>query len=108
MSFVPTLIQLSPEWNRNIYLPPQIILSLSTSNHLQENKIHNNDTHNNDNNVTDYTVNSKIDSNILYDLNDNSYDRYLGMGYSRFRNAELYIEQDFVVHYYTLGIYIFQ
>lgn len=40
----------------------------------------------------------------IYDLNDNSLDKYFGMGYSRFRNAKVYIEQDFVVQYYTLGI----
>ena len=40
----------------------------------------------------------------IYKLNDNKNDKFLGMGYSRFRNAELYIEQDFVVHFYTLGI----
>lgn len=41
----------------------------------------------------------------IYELNSNTYDKYVGMGYSRFRNAELYIEQDFIVHYYTLGIF---
>lgn len=40
----------------------------------------------------------------IYKLNDNKNDKFLGMGYSRFRNAELYIEQDFIVHFYTLGI----
>ena len=40
----------------------------------------------------------------IYDLNNNSFDKFLGMGYSRFRNAELYIEQDYIVHFYTLGI----
>ena len=40
----------------------------------------------------------------IYNLNNNKYDKFLGMGYSRFRNAELYIEQDFIVHFYTLGI----
>lgn len=41
----------------------------------------------------------------VYQLNDNRNDKYFGMGYSRFRNAELYIEQDYVVHYYTIGIF---
>ena len=41
----------------------------------------------------------------IYNLNNNKFDKYLGMGYSRFRNAEIYIEQDFVVHYYTIGIF---
>ena len=40
----------------------------------------------------------------IYNLNQNRFDKYLGMGYSRFRNAQVYIEQDFVVHFYTLGI----
>jgi len=41
----------------------------------------------------------------IYELNDNNLDKYLGMGYSRFRNAKLYIEQDYIVHFYTLGIF---
>ncbi len=28
----------------------------------------------------------------------------LGLGYSRFENAKIYLEKDFVVHYYTIGI----
>ena len=28
----------------------------------------------------------------------------LGLGYSRFENAKMYLEKDFVVHYYTIGI----
>ena len=41
----------------------------------------------------------------IYERNDNKYDKLWGMGYSRFRNAKLYIEQDFVVHFFTLGIF---
>ena len=41
----------------------------------------------------------------IYERNDNKYDKLWGMGYSRFRNAQVYIEQDFVVHFYTLGIF---
>ncbi len=40
----------------------------------------------------------------VYELNDNKYDKFFGMGYSRFRNAKIYIEQDILVHYYTIGI----
>lgn len=40
----------------------------------------------------------------VYERNNNKLDKFLGIGYSRFRNAELYIEQDFKVHFYTLGI----
>ena len=40
----------------------------------------------------------------VYERNNNKLDKFLGMGYSRFRNAELYIEQDFKVHFYTLGL----
>ena len=29
---------------------------------------------------------------------------FFGLGYSRFISAQLYLEKDFVVHYYTLGI----
>ncbi len=30
---------------------------------------------------------------------------FFGLGYSRFINAYLYLEQDFVVHYYTIGVF---
>lgn len=40
----------------------------------------------------------------VYSLNDNKYDKYFGMGYSRFRNAQVYIEKDFEVHFFTMGI----
>ena len=50
MSFTPTLIQLSPEWDHDIYLPSQITLSLSISTPLRETEIHTNN--NNDNDIT--------------------------------------------------------
>ncbi len=40
----------------------------------------------------------------LYEINNNSKDKFLGMGFSTFRNGNLYLEQDFKVHFYTLGI----
>ncbi|MEG1597213.1 MAG: O-antigen ligase family protein [Bacilli bacterium] len=40
----------------------------------------------------------------IYKLNDNANDKYFGMSFSRFRNAGLYLEKDFIVHFYTLGI----
>lgn len=40
----------------------------------------------------------------VLELNDNSLDFFWGMGYSRFVNANLYLERDVIVHFYTLGI----
>lgn len=46
----------------------------------------------------------KLITNRIYSLNNNKYDKYFGEGYSRYRIAEIYIESDFTVHYYTIGI----
>ena len=46
----------------------------------------------------------KLITNRIYSLNNNKYDKYFGEGYSRYRVAEIYIESDFTVHYYTIGI----
>ena len=43
-------------------------------------------------------------TNHIFEENSNNFDILFGMGYSRFRNASLYIEQDGIVHFYTLGI----
>lgn len=44
-------------------------------------------------------------SDRLFELNNNQLrDSLFGMGYSRFKNADLYLEQDFLVQYYTSGI----
>ncbi|MGM9882455.1 MAG: O-antigen ligase family protein [Bacilli bacterium] len=44
-------------------------------------------------------------SERILELNNNyNKDRLFGMGYSRFKNADLYLEQDFLVQYYTCGI----
>lgn len=40
----------------------------------------------------------------VYNLNNNKFDKFFGMGYSRFRNAKVYIERDFGVHFFTIGI----
>lgn len=40
----------------------------------------------------------------IYSLNNNKFDKYFGEGYSRYRNSQIYIESDFTVHYYTIGI----
>ena len=47
----------------------------------------------------------KLITKRIYDLNNNELDKYFGMGYSRYRNAKVYIESDFIVHYYTIGIF---
>lgn len=47
----------------------------------------------------------KLITKRIYELNSNPLDKYFGMGYSRYRNAEIYIESDFTVHYYTIGIF---
>ena len=47
----------------------------------------------------------KLITERVYELNNNKYDKYFGMGYSRFRNAKVYIENDFFVHFYTVGIF---
>lgn len=44
-------------------------------------------------------------SDHLYELNDNSLDKLFGMGYSRFKASDLYLEKDFLVHYYTIGLF---
>lgn len=41
----------------------------------------------------------------IYEINNNKLDKWLGMGFSTFRNGNLYLEQDFKVHFYTLGIF---
>lgn len=46
----------------------------------------------------------KLISDRVFELNDNSFDTFFGMGYSRFTNSKLYLERDLFVHYYTLGI----
>lgn len=46
----------------------------------------------------------KLISDRILELNSNELDPYLGMGYSRFRNAGLYLEKDIFVHLYTIGI----
>lgn len=43
-------------------------------------------------------------SDRLYELNNNSLDKYFGMGYSRFKASDLYLEKDYFVHFYTMGI----
>ena len=35
-------------------------------------------------------------SDHLYELNDNSLDKLFGMGYSRFKASDLYLEKDFL------------
>lgn len=41
----------------------------------------------------------------IYENNNNSMDKWLGMSFSRMRSAEIYIEKDFMVHFYTIGIF---
>lgn len=44
---------------------------------------------------------------ITYDINSNFKNftsPLFGLSYSRFRNAKIYMEKDFFVHYYTIGI----
>ena len=51
--------------------------------------------------------NRNIELLITQDLkkkNENKWDTWLGMSFSRMRSGEIYVEQDFVAHYYTLGI----
>lgn len=40
----------------------------------------------------------------LFEKNDNKLDYLLGSGYSRFRNANIYLEQDFIMHIYSMGL----
>lgn len=40
----------------------------------------------------------------IYENNNNYLDKWFGMSFSRFRNGNLYLEQDFKVHFYTLGV----
>lgn len=50
----------------------------------------------------------KIQTLILNDAfvrNSSIYDNLFGIGSSRIRNSHLYIERDFVVHYYIMGIF---
>ena len=41
----------------------------------------------------------------IYENNNNKLDKWLGMSFSRFRNGNLYLEKDFKVHFYTLGLF---
>lgn len=40
----------------------------------------------------------------IYEQNNNKQDKWFGMGFSTFRNGNLYLEKDFKVHFYTLGL----
>lgn len=40
----------------------------------------------------------------IYKTNQNSKDKWLGLSFSRMRSGQIYIERDFVAHYYTIGI----
>lgn len=44
-------------------------------------------------------------SNRIFELNDNSLDKLFGVGYTRFKNSDLYLEKDFFVQYYTCGVF---
>lgn len=44
-------------------------------------------------------ISKDIESNF-----SNNFSPILGMSYSRFENAKIYLEEDFSVHYYTIGI----
>lgn len=55
----------------------------------------------------DKTGNRKIQKLITYDIVKNQHSTltpFLGYGYSRFINVKLYLEHDYWVHYYTIGI----
>lgn len=47
----------------------------------------------------------KLITEDIYSKSNNKSDKFFGMGYSRFRNAKIYIENDFLVHFYTIGIF---
>lgn len=42
--------------------------------------------------------------NRVKDINDNANDKWFGMNFSALRNADIYLERDFEMHYYSLGI----
>ena len=56
----------------------------------------------------DRVGNRNVQSLITYDVGatyENIPNALFGLGYSRFINAYLYLEKDFVVHFYTIGIF---
>lgn len=62
----------------------------------------------NDVSPVDRVGNRNVQSLITYDVGatyENIPNALFGLGYSRFINAYLYLEKDFVVHFYTIGIF---
>ena len=41
----------------------------------------------------------------VINLNNNDLDLFFGIGYSRFRNSKIYLEKDFIMHNYSMGLF---